>query len=65
MASTFAVTRNHLIFGVCLPFAVLLGYLLADVNDPVSMVVIATVIAGLSFPLLMRWCVSTRMARWK
>ncbi len=55
MASTFAVTRNHLIFGVCLPFAVLLGYLLADVNDPVSMVVIAIAIAGLSFPLLMRW----------
>ena len=55
MASTFAVTRNHLIFGVCLPFAVLLGYLLADVRDPVSMVIIATAIAGLSFPLLMRW----------
>lgn len=55
MASTFAVTRNHLIFGVCLPFAVLLGYLLADVRDPVSMFVIAVAIAGLSFPLLIRW----------
>ncbi len=55
MASTFAVSRNHLIFGVCLPFAVLLGYLLADVRDPVSLVVIATAIAGLSFPLFMRW----------
>ncbi len=55
MASTFAVTRNHLIFGVCLPFAVLLGYLLADVRDPVSLVIIMTAIAGLSFPLMMRW----------
>ena len=55
MASTFAVTRNHLIFGVCLPFAVLLGYLLADINDPVSRVVIGISIAVLSFPLLMRW----------
>ena len=55
MASTFAVTRNHLIFGVCLPFAVLLGYLLADISDPVSRVVIGISIAVLSFPLLMRW----------
>ena len=55
MASTFAVTRNHLIFGVCLPFAVLLGYLLADVRDPVSLVIIMAAIAGLTFPLLMRW----------
>ena len=55
MASTFAVTRNHLIFGVCLPFAVLLGYLLADVDDPVSKLVIVAAIAGLSFPLLMKW----------
>jgi O-Antigen ligase len=64
MASTFAVTRNHLIFGVCLPFAVLLGYLLADVNDPVSMLVIATAIVGLSFPLLMRWYHPILIAGW-
>lgn len=55
MASTFAVTRNHLIFGVCLPFAVLLGYLLADISDPVSRVVVAIAMAGLSFPLLIKW----------
>ena len=30
MASTFAVTRNHLVFGLCLPLAVLMGYLLAE-----------------------------------
>ena len=30
MASTFAVTRNHLIFGLCLPLAVLMGYVLAE-----------------------------------
>lgn len=64
MASTFAVTRNHLIFGVCLPFAVLLGYLLADVNDPVSRVVVATAIGGLSFPLLMRWYHPILIASW-
>ena len=64
MASTFAVSRNHLIFGVCLPFAVLLGYLLADVRDPVSMVIIATAIAGLSFPLMMRWYHAVLIFSW-
>lgn len=55
MASTFAVSRNHLIFGVCLPFAVLLGYLLADIADPISKAVVLVAITGLSFPLFMRW----------
>lgn len=55
MASTFAVTRNHLIFGICLPVALLLGYLLADAQDKVSRIVIGLALAGLSVPLLMRW----------
>lgn len=55
MASTFAVTRNHLIFGLCLPLAVLLGYTLADVQDPASKVVILIALAVLSIPLLMKW----------
>jgi hypothetical protein len=42
MASTFAVTRNHLIFGLCLPLAILLGYLLADARDPASQLIILT-----------------------
>ncbi|MEK7780524.1 MAG: hypothetical protein AAB370_03360, partial [Verrucomicrobiota bacterium] len=55
MASTFAVTRNHLIFWICLPFALLLGYLLADAQDQVSKIVIGLALAGLSVPLLIRW----------
>lgn len=55
MASTFAVTRNHLIFGICLPFALLLGYLLADAQDETSKVIISLALAGLSVPLLIRW----------
>jgi hypothetical protein len=55
MASTFAVTRNHLIFGLCLPLAVLLGYTLADVQDPASRIVILIALAVLSVPLLMKW----------
>lgn len=55
MASTFAVTRKHLIFGICLPLALLLGYLLADAQDPVSILIVACAIIGLTIPLLMKW----------
>ena len=55
MASTFAVTRNHLIFGICLPVALLLGYLLADAQDPTSTVIVALGFGVLSFPLLIKW----------
>jgi hypothetical protein len=55
MASTFAVTRNHLIFGLCLPLAVLLGYMLADIDDPASRVVILIALSVLCLPVLMRW----------
>ena len=40
MASTFAVTRNHLIFGICLPLAVLMGYLLAEPLESTSLTVL-------------------------
>lgn len=55
MASTFAVTRKHLIFGLCLPLAVLLGYLLADVQDFLSRIVILIALMLLATPLLMKW----------
>ena len=55
VASTFAVSRNHLIFGLCLPLAVLLGYLLAEPLDSGSLAVVVVVLSVLAVPLLMRW----------
>jgi hypothetical protein len=55
MASTFAVTRNHLVFGICLPVAVLLGYTLADIQDSASLTVIFIALAVLAIPVLMKW----------
>jgi len=55
MASTFAVSRNHLIFGLCLPLAVLLGYMLADIQDTASLVVVLLAMTILVTPVLMRW----------
>ncbi len=55
MASTFAVTRNHLIFGLCLPLAVLLGYLLAEPFESTTLTIMVMVFAVLGIPILMRW----------
>ncbi len=55
MANTFAVSRSHLIYGVCLPLAVLIGYLMAEPLESGSLAVVVLVISILSIPLLMRW----------
>src|SRR5581483_2407104 len=55
MANTFAVSRSHLIYGVCLPLAVLIGYLLAEPLESGSVAVVVLVMSVLSIPLLMRW----------
>lgn len=55
MANTFVVSRSHLIYGVCLPLAVLIGYLLAEPLDSGSMAVITLILCVLSVPLVMRW----------
>lgn len=55
MASTFAVTRNHLIFGLCLPLAVLMGYLLAEPFESTSLTVLLMISAVLIVPALLRW----------
>ena len=55
MASTFAVTRNHLIFGLCLPLAVLMGYLLAEPFESTSLTLLLMIATVLIVPVLMRW----------
>jgi hypothetical protein len=55
MASPFAVTRNHLIFGLCLPLAVLLGYLLAEPFESTTLTIMVMVFAVLGIPVMMRW----------
>lgn len=55
MASTFSVSRVQIIYSLCLPLAVLLGYFLADPMESGSMAVVLLVVAVLAVPLLMRW----------
>jgi hypothetical protein len=55
MANSFAATRAQLIFALCLPLAVLLGYLLAEPLDLSNMAIVVLVLGVLSIPLLMHW----------
>jgi len=55
MANTFVASRAHIIWGVCLPLAILVGYLLADPVDQGSLAVLVLLAAVLSVPLVLQW----------
>src|SRR3989442_16027848 len=54
MASTFVVSRNHLVLGVCLPLAVMVGYLLADPLQSSSLAVLVLVLSVICVPVFMK-----------
>ena len=55
MANTINIPKTHLILGLSLPVAVLIGYVLAEPMEMGSMAVVLGVFAVLCIPLLMRW----------
>jgi hypothetical protein len=55
LANTFTVTKAQVIYTLCLPLAVLLGFFLADPVQLGSMAVVVLVIAIIAFPLFMKW----------
>jgi hypothetical protein len=55
MANTFVATRSHIIWGVCLPLAILVGYMLADPVDQGSLAVFVLLGSVLSVPLVLKW----------
>jgi hypothetical protein len=55
MANSFAVSRAQLIYALCLPLAVLMGYLLADPQDITSIVMVGLVLGAMSIPAFMKW----------
>jgi len=64
MANTFAVSRVQLIYVLCLPVAVLLGYLLADPTEAAGMTMVSLFIAALSIPLLIQWHHTALILTW-
>jgi hypothetical protein len=55
MASTFIPTKSHIIFAICLPLAILVGWLLAEPMDYSGLATLVLVAAVLSVPIFMRW----------
>jgi hypothetical protein len=55
MANSVVISRSNIIYGLCLPLAVLLGYLLASPFESGSVLVVVLVISLLCIPILMRW----------
>ena len=55
MANASALFRTLLVYGLCLPLAVFLGYLLANPTDLTTVGVVAALGLLLMTPLLLRW----------
>lgn len=55
MSDASSVVRTLLIYGVCLPLAIVLGYLLATPLDQQSMVMLGLLFATLTVPMFLRW----------
>src|ERR1019366_5304872 len=55
MSNASALFRSLLVYGVCLPLAVFLGYLLATPYDLTTIGVVGVVLLVLAIPLLLRW----------
>ena len=49
------IPKAHLVMALCLPLAILMGYLLAQPLETQTIAVIVMVLAVLSVPLLMSW----------
>src|SRR6185295_16140893 len=54
MANTVKIPKSWVVMGLCLPVAVLLGYLLAEPLDTSSVGVVVLVLSVLCVPLLMK-----------
>src|SRR5580700_12350079 len=57
MTNAFSLLRSLIIYGVCLPMAIFIGYMLATAspNDPSTYVVIALLLGVMTIPLFLRW----------
>ncbi len=64
MSNASALFRSLLVYGLCLPLAVFLGYLLADPMDFATISVVVVIFAVLMIPLLLRWHHAWLIATW-
>src|SRR5258708_27966748 len=55
MSNAFSLFRSLIIYAICLPLAIFLGYLLATPDDFVSFALVTLVLVSLALPLFLRW----------
>src|SRR5882672_1940425 len=55
MTNRISIMRSLLIYGLCIPLAIYLGYLLANPMDQVSLGFVVAVLLLPLLPLLLRW----------
>src|SRR5262245_24162376 len=55
IGASSAAFRSLLIYGVCLPLAIFLGYLITTPLDLTSLTAVGVVVIVLSIPLLLKW----------
>ena len=64
MANAINIPKTHLIMGLSLPLAVLLGYFVAEPMDLGSLAVVVFVLVALSIPLMMKWYYPLLVLSW-
>src|SRR5260370_18504134 len=64
MSSASSSYRSLLIYGLCVPLAVLLGYQMASPLDFTTFIVLGLVLFLLMIPLLLRWHFVWLIASW-
>jgi hypothetical protein len=64
MSNDAAVIRSLIVYAICIPLAIILGYLVTDPLDQTSDAIFATVLMLLMLPLLFRWYHTWLIAVW-
>ncbi|MSU57890.1 MAG: O-antigen ligase domain-containing protein [Pedosphaera sp.] len=64
MTNELAIIRSLIIYSLCLPLAIFLGYVLAMPLDPVSLTIIVLAVSLPLIPVLLRWHHVLLVASW-
>lgn len=64
MTNALAIIRSLIIYGLCLPLAIYLGYVVANPMDRVSFAVVVTVVVLPLLPILLKWHHLLLIASW-
>lgn len=55
MTNAFSLFRSLIIYGICLPLAIFIGYLLATPTDPTTYGSVGLLLSLMTIPLFLRW----------